>query len=72
MIAALKLVPVWTWGVVVLVNALCAGSFATAWFWHICLAFISDFIHGNRHMSGSSAVVIFRPVRDGVISFKGA
>ena len=33
MIAALKLVPVWVWGVVVLVIALCAGSFAAAWFW---------------------------------------
>lgn len=33
MIAALKLVPVWAWGVMVLVIALCAGSFAAAWFW---------------------------------------
>lgn len=33
MIAALKLVPAWVWGVVVLVIALCVGSFAAAWFW---------------------------------------
>jgi prophage endopeptidase len=33
MIAALKLVPVWVWGVVVLIIALCAGSFAAAWLW---------------------------------------
>ncbi|WP_256659774.1 lysis protein [Pseudomonas sp. LS-2] len=33
MIAALKLVPMWAWGVVVLVIALCVGSFAAAWFW---------------------------------------
>ncbi len=33
MIAALKLVPVWAWGALVLVIALCAGSFAIAWQW---------------------------------------
>jgi prophage endopeptidase len=33
MIAALKLVPAWAWGVVVLVIALCVGSFSAAWFW---------------------------------------
>jgi prophage endopeptidase len=33
MIAALKLVPVWAWGVVALIIGLSAGSFAAAWFW---------------------------------------
>ncbi len=33
MIAALKLVPVWVWRVLVLIVALCAGSFSVAWFW---------------------------------------
>ncbi len=30
---ALKLVPVWAWGVLALLIALSAGSFAGAWFW---------------------------------------
>ncbi|MGH8418053.1 MAG: hypothetical protein ACRER8_12340 [Pseudomonas sp.] len=33
MIAALKLIPVWAWSVVMLIIVLCAGSFAAAWFW---------------------------------------
>jgi prophage endopeptidase len=33
MIAAIKLVPVWAWGVVALIIALSAGSFAAAWCW---------------------------------------
>jgi prophage endopeptidase len=34
MIAALKLVPAWAWGVVALIIGLSAGSFAAAWSWH--------------------------------------
>jgi len=33
MIASLKLVPFWAWGVVALIIALSAGSFAAAWQW---------------------------------------